>query len=320
MAQNNEAASSYDAVTRRRQGDLSSKEVPYRHFNNYVKKSLIQFALDSVHRSHPEQTGAAVLDLASGRGGDVGKWLFMRSPQHGTAASSSVVLHATYYECYDISPESINEAQRRFESFSGQHDCEASFHVADCFSSAFLTTDLRQSAYYGRFAVVSVQFAFHYACKDDESIRQLMEAVAGALEPGGVFIATTVDHEALSHCVKEGKCENSLYHIQLESTPLWECCGEGASTSEVLLQTGTRYHFRLEGFVDCPEYVVPLTLVRDCAGANGMSECTAMSRPFNEFLREYQADWKKHKGNGPKITPAERELVTLYRTMCFIKQ
>ncbi|KAK7197250.1 mRNA capping methyltransferase [Novymonas esmeraldas] len=318
MAQSR-AATSYDDVTRQRKNDWSSQQVAFRHFNNYVKKTLIQFALDRAlaNGAASPAEGASVLDLASGRGGDIGKWFFMQSPAQSNPRAPSAALQTSRYDCYDISPECISEAERRCKEMVAAMEhpprCGATFTVADCFSESFLRDTLTSSPQFGRYTIVSIQFAFHYACKTVELMRDVIATIADALAPGGVVLITTVDIAALSRRVAEGTLGNALYHITLSAPPEYTAATDGSA----LLATGTEYHFHLDGFVDCPEYVVPCEAVTHCASESHLRLCDSVSMPFSGFLPSYSASWKLNKGN--KLSGAELELVTLYRTLCFEK-
>ncbi|EPY28546.1 mRNA (guanine-N7-)-methyltransferase [Strigomonas culicis] len=303
------AAASYDAVAKSRSGDLSSKDVPFRHFNNYVKKYLIQYALDGLRASQLSMKSISVLDLASGRGGDVGKWLFMQSPPVQSKASDA--LRISQYECYDISPDSISEAKGRYQKMKGQSQCTANFYVADCFSDVFLSTDLPTNPFYGKFGVVSIQFALHYACFSKERVQELLEVIAQSLDTNGFFIATTVNPYELSSRVKTGSLSNSLFNVELLASPVWD------SDSDALLAAGTKYQFKLDGFVDCPEYLVPLDYIRTVAPSLGLRECTDASKPFGDFLVTYSSDRRINKGN--VLSADERALSTLYYSLCFQK-
>ncbi|CAJ1035745.1 mRNA capping enzyme, putative [Leishmania lindenbergi] len=314
-----QAAAAYDDVTRKRKDDWSSQQVAFRHFNNFVKKTLIQFSLDRVlaNVAASASEGAAVLDIASGRGGDIGKWFYMQSSAQGDARAPSCSLHTTVYDCYDISPECISEAERRCKEMIATMErpsrCCASFTVADCFSESFLRGTLPSSPHFGRYNIVSIQFAFHYACRSLDLVRDVFSAVSSALAPGGVVLITTVDLATLSKRAAEGMMGNELYSITFPNPPEYTTVSDGST----LLVTGTEYHFRLEGFVDCPEYVVPYDAVVQIASEAQLCLCESMSKPFSEFVPHYSANWKANRGN--RLSQAELELVTLYRTLCFEK-
>ncbi|EAN87185.1 mRNA capping methyltransferase [Trypanosoma cruzi] len=311
MAESQRTAASYDEIARRRAGDWKSKESPFRFFNNYVKKSIIQFALD--HLKYKEGCSEVkVLDLASGRGGDVGKWLHCQSPELSFATAKlprQRLTKAVFLDCYDVSSECIAEARKRYEALGSGVTCKCVFTVRDCFSEEFLCGQLPLSENYGKFHVVSIQFAFHYACDTRRRIDMLMAAIAGALASNGVFIATTVDDEVLAERVREKRTESTgLYALHFDSEPVWE--GDR-------LAVGTKYLFELEGFVDCEEYVVPASYVRERAYYYGLEEVTEYSKTFRSFYEEYKKDSTKNKGF--YLFRGYLELVTLYRTFCFRK-
>ncbi|PWV20233.1 cap guanine-N7 methyltransferase [Trypanosoma cruzi] len=113
----------------------------------------------------------------------------------------------------------------------------------------------------------------------------LMAAIAGALASNGVFIATTVDDEVLAERVREKRTESTgLYALHFDSEPVWE--GDR-------LAVGTKYLFELEGFVDCEEYVVPASYVRERAYYYGLEEVTEYSKTFRSFYEEYKKDSPK---------------------------
>ncbi|KAG5489893.1 hypothetical protein JKF63_00010 [Porcisia hertigi] len=313
------AVTAYDDVTRKRKDDWSSQQVAFRHFNNFVKKTLIQFSLDCAlaNAAASPSEGAVVLDLASGRGGDIGKWFFMQSSVKSELHAPSAVLRTSVYDCYDVSPECINEAERRWKEMTAQlkrpPQCCASFTVADCFAESFLQGTLPSSPHFGRYTIVTIQFAFHYACRTLDLIRNVLSVISDAVAPGGVVLITTVDISILSKRAAEGVIGNELYSVSFPNPPEYA----EASDGRALLVTGTEYHFHLDGFVDCPEFVVPYDAVVQIAREAGLRLCESMSKPFCEFLPAYSASWKVNKGN--KLSQAELDLVTLYRSICFEK-
>lgn len=301
-----DVATSYDNIAKINDGDLSSGKTPFRAFNNYVKRALIQVALDVLHHENSGLHHAAVLDLASGRGGDIGKWIYAKS-------SGMPRLQISHYHCFDISSESIKEAEKRFLSYTDTN-VTATFEVADCFSDAFLNERLPSLSLYHHYNVVSIQFALHYACDTEDHIEKLMKAISEALEEGGVFIATTVDEEALSSFVRE-QSTSSLFSIQMIEPVEWVV----PFTSKVpKLKIGSQYHFQLEGLVNSPEYVVPMMIVRKHAAIHGLVERTEDSKSFDEFLSTYATRWNNTRHL--ELSQEEKKLVHLYRTVCFEKK
>lgn len=301
----NGVALAYDNVTRCQGGDMSSSKTPFRAFNNYVKKTLIQIALDTVRKGNSTLQGAAVLDLASGRGGDIGKWFFSKS-------AALPALHVSQYHCFDISSESVKEAERRYLSFSGS-GVQASFEVADCFSDTFLEERLPSLPYYQQYSIVSIQFALHYACDTPAHIEKMIKGISESLRDGGVFIATTVDEDSLSSYVRQ-KAENALFTIRLNEPEEWVWPFESKNPR---LKIGTKYHFQLEGLVDSPEYVVPIMIVRKYAAIYGLVELHEASKSFDDFFTDYATSWNNTRHL--ELSKDEKALIQLYRTLCFVK-
>eukprot|EP00796_Vickermania_ingenoplastis_P004910 gene4910-3522_t len=299
-----DVASSYDVIAKAHEGDVSSGKTPFRSFNNFVKNKLIQESLNIVRRGDAKHSAAAVLDLASGRGGDIGKWFFVKS-------SGYPPLQVSKYHCFDISPESIKEAEKRYAVFPSPK-AEATFEVADCYSDEFLQTRLPSLPLFQQYSVVSVQFALHYACGSEERIEKVIRAIAAALRPGGVFIASTVNEEKLAEYVQE-RPKHAMFSIEMIEPFEWVT---PFKTKKPMLKVGSQYHFQLEGFVDSPEYVVPVLMIKKHAAAAGLVECPEASKPFDAYLEEYANGWKSSR---LELTSEELDLIQLYRTLCFVK-
>lgn len=300
-----EVGKSYDAITKSHQG--KNETAPFRSFNNFVKKNLIRSSLDIVSSNFSKSKAVRVLDLASGRGGDIGKWFNARS--NGIPPARVQV-----YDCFDVSSESIKEAERRYQQIASKYKVKASFQVADCFGDEFLEHQLPQMPLYGKYQIVSIQFAFHYACENQDRIQKVMKAIVGALDVGGVFIATTVDEHVLTEYVRNAN-EDSLFSIQLlQESVNWVT---DSTTEKPLLPVGSQYHFRLNGFVDSPEFIVPQKLVSKIALINGLNEWKELSQPFSFFLEQFNAT--KEQEEIGSLSSAELELVKLYKTLCFVK-
>lgn len=346
-----QAASSYDQIAAQH-GALESAR-PFRGFNNLVKKHLIQLAVDATRRRLVDQgrvaDGAAVLDLASGRGGDMPKWIYAQSPPLNAkidllrAKEAGTLMPVRTYHAFDISAASVDEARRRFHTAVSAAAADpkalpinvrdAEFGVANCFDAEFWTSARRP----GFYDIVSVQFAFHYGCSTVEAVCNALRFIADVLAPGGYFIATIVDCEHLSQRrATEGPVfGNSLFEIRF--APHQDIEAAAAKNSADLaafgvvlpkppaaghfpeLPLGARYHFLLEGHVDCDEFAVPLdvlcALAQQCCGLELVPEG---SYTFADFHARAMADPLRYKLK-EKLSADEVELVSMYRTVCFKK-
>lgn len=299
-------ATSYDSVAKSHSGDMNSTTTPFRAFNNCVKRLLINAGLANLRQRNQSLKEAAVLDLASGRGGDIGKWIVPES-------SDPTRLRISYYDCFDISQESINEAEKRYHSLKDTNAI-GRFQVANCFEDTFLEERLPSLPLYRHYSIVSIQFAFHYACDTEQRIAKLMKAIAEALHDGGVFIATTVDEVSLSNYVRAGT-ESSLFDIKLIEPVEWVT---SFASKTPKLKIGSQYHFKLLNFVDSPEYVVPMMIVKKYAAIYGLVEDPKSSKGFVDFLESHKKSFSRDCQT--ELSHEEKELVQLYRTLCFVKE
>ena len=307
------AALSYDSVAEaHKERDVQQ---PYRVFNNFIKKHLIQTVMDSAtpdsaQTSTPTPVFLRVLDLASGRGGDVSKWLYAQSPPLASKRPAQAVV--SLYRGFDISPISVEESNKRVEGLLSQHSDGKSFvsSVANCFVPPFFESAVEG----GPFDIASVQFSLHYAAESLASLQYVLKGVAANLKPGGYFCGTIVDAQELSERLRGGAASRQLFCIKLP---------EGVTTPSVgTLALGTPYHFHVRDLVDCPEYCLPFDTLCNEAAAVGLSVVSAGTFKFSDMIQKFKEDPKCTKDlmfTRGAFDQDQRELVSLYRTFCFRK-
>ncbi len=95
----------------------------------------------------------------------------------------------------DIASISVDQARARWEGMKGSR-FDASFAAIDCYNEpirkAFPAHKLAVP-----FDVVSMQFCMHYAFETAQKVRCMLDNVTTCLRPGGVFIGTIPNSEAL---------------------------------------------------------------------------------------------------------------------------
>lgn len=334
-------AKSYDAVTRAHAGDRAEDAVPYRHFNNYVKKTLINDAVRHYTANGLRVSGGgkassvpaqlSVLDIASGRGGDLRKLLFInragRDAGHAPVVSS---IHG-----FDISPECVLEATKRATEVAIQQPAlgAVSYEVADTFSPEFWAAlaERQQQRTMPMFDLTACFFALHYGCRSRASIDAVMAGIAQTLRPGGLFFGTIVDAVELTkrllskEGIKSTHLQNDLFSVRL-------CAVEEQhveSTTEFVkgqvdgsaVPVGFHYYFRLEDLVDADEFAIPFSTLEEIALTHGLVPVSALCRSFSDAIFAWNGDKTKLRqfGDGTELSQPERDLVTLYRTFCFEK-
>ena len=157
-------------------GRVTSKIFHLRAFNNFVKSTLINRYV---------RGGLRVLDIACGKGGDIGKWARHR---------------VSKYVGVDIAAASIEQAQARLGD--ARWNVNAEFHVLDCFAKHVETVLVPGS--HGSFDMVSTQFALHYAFQNEEKARIAINNVAWALKPGGIWIGTVPNSNWIVYVIYVG--------------------------------------------------------------------------------------------------------------------
>ncbi|KAI7090232.1 hypothetical protein KC356_g1654 [Hortaea werneckii] len=173
-----------------------------RNLNNWIKSTLIQkFARPEIIPQH----GYLVLDMACGKGGDLGKWS-KASPPPGL-----------YVGC-DIADVSIEQARGRWAE-TRRKVMDAEFYVQDTFGRPLFEVPIvRQVGFNpncgpgngiiqggmptGGFDVVSMMFALHYSFEREDLARGMLKNVAGALKKGGRFIGCMPNSDVISATVK----------------------------------------------------------------------------------------------------------------------
>ena len=209
-----------------------------RSLNNWIKSTLIQkFSRPDV----PVQQ-LLMLDMACGKGGDLGKW--EKAPQ----------VPALYVGC-DIASVSIDQARDRYAETlrrnSGRHrrgvQMQAEFYVQDTFGHSLAEIATVRSVGFdpnagpgpsviqgrmmsGGFDVVSMMFALHYSFESEQLARGMLKNVAGALKKGGRFIGVMPNSDVISATVKKllqaeepGKTPNGKAKTPQETNGKEEC-------------------------------------------------------------------------------------------------
>ncbi|OSX74444.1 hypothetical protein BU14_0289s0023 [Porphyra umbilicalis] len=243
-----------------RKGRQTSPILQLRNLNNWVKSVLI-----NLHT----RPGARVLDLCSGKGGDLQKWA--RAP-------------ASSYVACDTAEVSVRQALGRYNEL-GRRPFPAVFLVGDCFAVDVLA-HLEDG--HGTFDVVSCQFAVHYAFENEERVRRMLSNVAGALKPGGFFIGTTPDSSVLVRklrAIPGMSFANAVFKVVFDDT---DPPHKNKAFSRDKSPYGIRYTFTLDTSVeDCPEYLVHFPSFEKLAVEYGLE--LLLLQNFHHFFKEYSA-------------------------------
>ncbi len=124
-----------------------------------------------------------LLELCSGKGGDLHKWLYNN------------VKHVVGY---DISEKSIVECERRLHTtLAGkEHTLNGRFFKLDLCADDALSTITKQNT--NQFPVVCCQFGVHYFFKSEHTFNNLVDILDATLQQNGHFVVTFMDDKMVN--------------------------------------------------------------------------------------------------------------------------
>lgn len=260
-----------DAVERR--GDVAPHRDCLMLRHNNIKRSVISLAATCFREaracrstadivsafladgSPPRGTGRRkrrrardlrVLDVGSGKGGDLHKW-----NHEGTAV----------YDGVDISEPRCAEAESRAAGLRGVSDWEGSMRAS--FAASTAAAFLAATGKAGRiWDVISMQFVLHYLVDDEESLRVILRHCADSLVAGGVLVGTVVNSDEVVPILSRRDDEPPPFDP--DYCRVQPIANQG---SKPPASAGYRYEFSLRNCVDgCIEHVIPrATLEREAS-------------------------------------------------------
>ena len=282
-------ASHYNSLQdRHRTLEAGSEILHLRNLNNWIKSVL--FNKHIFRGDRRSRTGAAVLDLACGKGGDMLKF-----------RASDIAL----YVGLDIAANSVRDAVGRY---NGQHGRPGMPFGAQFMAGDFCAPDLLErlpkSLSSTRFQLATCQFALHYAFSTEERASQLLANAARRLEiEHGVFVATIPDANVLVKRLRAAdglSFGNPLYQVEFTATSQTKAFRADASPF------GIAYRFSLkEAVEDCEEYLVHLPTLKRVAKTHGLELLYAAN--FTDFFAN---EWPHHADllERMKVLPADGSL------------
>ncbi|PRD26581.1 UNVERIFIED_CONTAM: rnmt [Trichonephila clavipes] len=203
-----------------------------RNFNNWIKSMLIKEFCEKLKDVEGKKH---VLDIGSGKGGDLLKW------KKGGI---------DYLVCADIAALSVEQCQQRYVEMKERHRRQR--ERGRCFEAEFITADCTKERLKDvykdsdiQFNIVSCQFAFHYCFESITQARIMLRNISECLKPGGFFIGTVPDAYDIMRRLEASDCSfgNDVFSVTFPS-------------KEQPSLFGAKYDFHLEGVVDCPEFLV----------------------------------------------------------------
>ncbi|KAI0241378.1 mRNA cap guanine-N7 methyltransferase [Lamellibrachia satsuma] len=238
-----------------------------RNFNNWIKSMAINDTISRIRKIMKPESDLSVLDLCSGKGGDLLKW---RKGQIDRLV------------CTDIASTSVEQSEARYKEMLDRAKHER--RPVKVFKADFITADCTKQRLRDMypdpettFDLVSCQFSFHYGFESHQQAKQMIQNACECLRPGGYFLGTTPDSNELVKRLRASddmSFGNEVYSVGFETEDKTQ-----------LPLFGAKYNFHLEGVVDCPEFLVHFPLVEKMAAEYGMK--LVYKKPFAEFFDEH---------------------------------
>ena len=285
----------YNSLADRHRTLTSGSDILHvRNLHNWIKSVLIGRHL---------RPGAAVLDLACGKGGDMQKF------RVGECAT---------YCGVDIALQSVRDAVGRYNGCNGRPGMPFTGHFAAAdFCDARLSSVLPPGVTYQASLslpisrspslaprlsplfptrdsvstrdafplhisqLVSCQFAVHYAFATEARAEAMLANVASQLEPGGFFVGTTPDANVLVSRLRaapELSFGNGRYQVAFNAR-------HSSKRFDAAAPFGIGYRFSLnEAVDDCEEYLVHLPAFERLARKHGLQLLFANN--FTDFFAQ----------------------------------
>ena len=176
----------------------SNKEDQYfekmRRFHNKVKEYMYSKYARNVEN---------MLELCSGRGGDMHKWL------HNNVSNVMG---------YDISERNIAECKRRWGEAQAKQSASSKFNYnfqkLDLCSSNALEKIYKNTP--NKFQVISCQFGIHYFFGSDTTIHNIINILDTTLEENGFFMITFMDDTCLEDLMDKNTIQSKVTHNELQ--------------------------------------------------------------------------------------------------------
>lgn len=255
---------------------------PLRCFNNWVKSCLI---------SRFGKIDSSVIDICSGRGGDLGKFEASLHPSYITMIDISLLSLLEAAERYNHRLKNYSESSRSKDNrrpWGRREQClppPLDLVWGDCCVHDLASNSQMIRECGMRFSYAQIQFALHYSWINETRARKLLENVGAVLAPNNCFVATFPDKKTILTRVsrqieKQGTSQvigNSLYKIEF-STPIDQTKLEALRRPSF----GQSYRFYLESAVQGEEeYLVDMDLLCKIALEYGLE--LKLIVPFSDF-------------------------------------
>ncbi|KAK4879022.1 hypothetical protein RN001_007168 [Aquatica leii] len=268
-------AKHYNALEEKGVQERSKSRIFYlRNFHNWIKSMLINEYLTKIKASKKHNAPVRVMDMGCGKGGDLLKW------RKG---------NITHLICNDIAAVSLDQCKSRYVDMQNRNNRDrGNIYSIENIAADFTKVRLREKYKDPsmKLDLVSCQFAFHYGFESLLQAECAIHNAAECLQPGGFFIGTILDSNDLLARIRKAKSNafgNGVFKVRFEcdtyKPPLF----------------GAKYHFNLDGVVDCPEFLIHFPTFTKLAKKHGLK--LVRREKFYEFYQRMHVEGRQLMGN-----------------------
>jgi len=157
---------------------------------------------------------------------------------------------------------------------------EARFFTLDCTKNRIET--LENYPKESKFDITSCQFSIHYGFESEEQAKILLSNACENVKVGGYFLGTTLNSNELIRRLRKSQQEKNDKSLKLFGSDVYKIDFEKADSFS---EFGCKYHFKLDGVVNCPEFLCDLNVLQKLAAAHGfvLEDTFTFREAFDRF-------------------------------------
>ena len=295
-----------------------------RLFNNITKYYLYE-NISNLYKNNTGINDLRLLDLGSGRGGDLSKYI--KSEIRKVTAVDLDKVNITQMNKRYMEMDEINKKNLKLEIFHGDfskllNNGDSSKNV-NAKSRDDLISKYEQEGFYN-YNLVSSQFSIHYAFKDEISVRGFIHNVFNNLRIGGYFFGTTFDGKVIFDKLKNNNEIIGSYN-ENESNILYKI--EKKYDNKDFLKYGQKIDFTFKNISSEPisEYLVNFDYLVNVLKEdydmvlldNIELKSIGLEKSIDSF--EYLYNKSDNENKSFKLQDVEKDLVFKYHYFVFKK-
>jgi len=259
-----------------------------RKFHNRVKENLYNKYCNNIEY---------LLELCSGKGGDLHKWLYNN------------IAHVTGY---DISDKHIEECQRRIKGLNNDKTKDYTFLKANLSCPSTCEQLKYQSSH--KYDVACCHFGIHYFFESEHTLQNLLHLVDNKLKDNGFFIVTFIDNEQLNALMDEQKIkyrftDNNEIAYFLKTNSTQTSYGNSLNIvlngNNILGEGSFEYIINYEHFKSVMEKlnytIVESKLFKECCDISGFEYLSTIEKDIS-FLNRYCVFKKTNQNSDLKVS------------------